>query len=258
MKPDLTDTAHNQTSGAVVWEGPVDLTYRHLPLKQTGSGMVSPSTAPADGYYVLEIYHTDCHSEVELCALPSDGVTFTTFGTVTILGPRPYPFLVPSAAAIAVVLSLAGFAFAAWFVVQGRSLPAARVRDVAKVAVIHPLVIGVVVVSIISGSIGGLNLYYGSQLTATQIRGPGSVGFATDSPCIPGRANPMLLWVDVYNAVDEKLNIQLGVIVNGTLYFTEITAGPRGRSGAPVFYMSYDCKDPVARAVFLSAAPAWW
>lgn len=257
VKPDLVDTAYNETSGAMVWHGPAYVAFLHQPLNQTGPAILFPSTASADGYYALEVHHNDCQSEVELCAVPSEGVVFQTQGAATFFSPRPYPFLLPSAAVLAEVASLAGVSLSAWYLVQWRSHQASRLRDIAKLAFSRPLVLILIIASMIVASVGGVNLFTRSQLM-TEVRGMGSIGFARESPCVRGQANPMLVYVWAYNGADEYVTIHLGVIIAGRTYpASGMEVWPHSWMGTGALYTSYDCKDPAAQVQVLSATPQW-
>ncbi len=257
IKPDLTDMALNATSGAEVWRGPPDAVFLHLPLNQSGPQIVSNSVAPADGYYVLEVHHNDCQSEVELCPLPSDGIVFETQGTVIVYPPRPYPYVAPSSALITDVLALTGLGLSVWFLLQWRSHQASRLRDLGKRAAHHPVVLALVGLATVTASVGGVAAYYGTQLDV-RVLSMGSFGFASDQPCIPGEANPMIVYVWVYNGADEYVRVDPGVVINGTTYSaTGTEVWPRSWASVGALYTSYDCKDPAARAVVLSAEPRW-
>ncbi len=257
IKPDLTETALNATSGVEVWRGPPAFVYLHLPLNQTGPQILSDAVAPADGYYVLEVHHNDCQTEVELCQLPGEDIVFQTQGSALVYPSRPYPYLSPSAALIADVMALAGFGLSAWFLVLWRSHPASRLRDLAKRAATHPVVLVLVAAGIVVACVGGVGAYYGSQLDV-RVLSMGTFGFASDQPCIPGQANPMMVYVWVYNGADEYVHVQPGFVINGTTYSaTGAEVWPRSWVSTATLYTSYDCKDPAARAVVLSATPGW-
>lgn len=124
-----------------------------------------------------------------------------------------------------------------------------------RLAVAHPLVPALLAAGLVVAGAGLAPVYYRSQVTV-QVVSMGSVGFASDHPCVPGEANPMFVYVGVFNGVDEAVYVQVGLVTNGTIYgAASVGLPPHGRTVVGVFYSSYDCQDPAAYAVIQSVTP---
>lgn len=110
---------------------------------------------------------------------------------------------------------------------------------------------------IIVGSVG-LDAFYRPRVSA-QANGFGSWAFASDSPCVPGQANLMVLYVSAYNGADEPVTVWVEVRVGGAPDRVSGIAVPSDSiaSVGVGVYTSADCKDPKAQVRITGIWPSW-
>lgn len=123
IRPELVERISNRSTGAFLWQGPVDTLFLHYPPTESGPAFWPPTTAPRDGYYALEVHHHECQDEVDICPLANSNLTYRTSGTVRVESPRPYPFLTPSVAVLTATGSATGLSLTSWLLARRRSHP---------------------------------------------------------------------------------------------------------------------------------------
>ena len=258
IRPELVERISNRSSGASIWEGPVYVLFLHYPLDESGPAFWPPYIAPRTGYFALEVHHHECQDEVDLCSHTTSNLTYATSGMVRVESPRPYPFLTPSLAVLTATGSATGLGLTSWRLARRRSRPSVA-ADRPKGDDWRPAIAAVLLVlaMVAVGSVG-LDAMYRPQVFA-QANGFGTYGFASDTPCVPGKANMMVLSVSAYNGADEPVTIWVEVRVAGApdrVSGIAVTPHSIGSVGVGV-YASTDCKDPAAQVRITGIWPSW-
>jgi len=258
IRPELAERISNRSSGASIWAGPVYALFLHYPLNESGPAFWPPYIAPRTGYFALEVHHHECQDEVDLCSHTTSNLTYQTSGIVRVVSPRPYPFFTPSLAVLTATGSATGLGLTSWRLARRRSRPSVA-ADRPKGDDWRPAIAAVLLVLAMDavGSVG-LDAMYRPQVFA-QANGFGTYGFASDTPCVPGKANMMVLSVSAYNGADEPVTIWVEVHVGGAPDRVSSIAVPShsiSLGGAGV-YTSTDCKDPAAQIRITGVWPSW-